>query len=65
MGECFFGYRATRVVSDQRPLNGCVCVQNLEPKSKSEVRSSNLRLKPNSSSLLLLPINWVLDESLV
>ena len=23
---CFFWYRPTRVVSDQRPLNGCVCV---------------------------------------
>ena len=26
MGECFFWYRPTRVVLDQRPLNGCVCV---------------------------------------
>ena len=27
MGECFFWYRPTRVVPDQRPLNGCVlCV---------------------------------------
>ena len=26
VGECFFWYRPTRVVSDQRPLNGCVCV---------------------------------------
>ena len=25
MGECFFWYRPTRVVPDQRPLNGCVC----------------------------------------
>jgi len=25
-GECFFWYRPTRVVPDQRPLNGCVCV---------------------------------------
>ena len=24
--ECFFWYRPTRVVSDKRPLNGCVCV---------------------------------------
>jgi len=24
VGECFFWYRPTRVVSDQRPLNGCV-----------------------------------------
>jgi len=23
---CFFWYRPTRVVPDQRPLNGCVCV---------------------------------------
>ena len=23
---CFFWYRPTRVVLDQRPLNGCVCV---------------------------------------
>ena len=26
MGECFFWYRPTRVVPDQRPLNDCVCV---------------------------------------
>ena len=29
MGECFFWYRPTRVVPDQRPLNGrccCCCV---------------------------------------
>ena len=26
VGECFFWYRPTRVVLDQRPLNGCVCV---------------------------------------
>ena len=25
VGECFFLYRPTRVVPDQRPLNGCVC----------------------------------------
>ena len=26
VGECFFWYRPTQVVPDQRPLNGCVCV---------------------------------------
>ena len=26
VGECFFCYRPTRVVPDQRPLNDCVCV---------------------------------------
>ena len=27
MGECFFWYRPTRVVPDQRPLNGrCCCL---------------------------------------
>jgi len=26
VGECFFWYRPTRVVPDQRPLNGCVCL---------------------------------------
>ena len=26
MGECFFWYQPTRVIPDQRPLNGCVCV---------------------------------------
>jgi len=26
MGECFFWYQLTRVVSDKGPLNGCVCV---------------------------------------
>ena len=25
-GECFFWYWPTRVVPDQRPLNGCMCV---------------------------------------
>ena len=25
--ECFFWYRPTRVVPDQGPLNGCVCVR--------------------------------------
>jgi len=24
--ECFFWYRPTRVVPEQRPLNGCCCV---------------------------------------
>ena len=29
MGECFFWYRPTRVVPDQRPLNGrcCCCIR--------------------------------------
>ena len=26
VGECFFWYRSTRVVLDQRLLNSCVCV---------------------------------------
>jgi len=26
VGECFFWYRPARIVPDQRPLNGCVCV---------------------------------------
>ena len=26
VGECFFWYRPTRIVPDQRLLNGCVCV---------------------------------------
>jgi len=26
VGECFFWYWRTRVVADQGPLNGCVCV---------------------------------------
>ena len=26
MGECFFWYRPTRAVPNQRPLNDCVCV---------------------------------------
>jgi len=26
VGECFFWYRPTRVVPNQRPLNGCLCV---------------------------------------
>jgi len=26
VGECFFWYWPTRLVPDQRPLNGCVCV---------------------------------------
>ena len=26
MGECFFWYRPTRVVPDQRPLNGRCCL---------------------------------------
>ena len=26
VGECFFWYQPTRVVPDERPLNGCVCV---------------------------------------
>ena len=30
VGECFFWYRPTRVVPDQQPLNGCVCVCNLQ-----------------------------------
>ena len=28
MGECFFWYRPTRVVPDQRPLNGSCCCCN-------------------------------------
>ena len=30
MGECFFWYRPTRVVPDQRPLNGRCCCCLLE-----------------------------------
>jgi len=32
VGECFFWYRPTRVVPDQRPLNGrcCCCLLNGE-----------------------------------
>ena len=30
MGECFFWYQPTRVVSDHGPLNGFVCVSVLE-----------------------------------
>jgi len=26
VGECFFWYRPARVVPDQKPLNGCVCL---------------------------------------
>jgi len=29
VGECFFWYPPTRVVSDKGPLNGCVCVRIL------------------------------------
>ena len=30
MGECFFWYRPTRVVPDQRPLNGrCCCCSSV------------------------------------
>jgi len=29
VGECFFWYRPTWVVPDQRPLDGCVCAFQL------------------------------------
>ena len=29
MGECFFWYRPTRVVPEERPLNSCVCVASV------------------------------------
>ena len=31
MGECFFWYRPTRVVPDQRPLNGRCCLSLSSP----------------------------------
>ena len=37
-GECFFWYRPTRVVPDQRPLNGCVCVTNFVVCMSSDVK---------------------------
>jgi len=41
VGECFFWYRPTRVVPDQRPLNGrCCCyfcVQDVLCKSELEL----------------------------
>jgi len=37
VGECFFWYRPTRVVPDQRPLNGrCCCCCFSRSKSKTE-----------------------------
>jgi len=45
VGECFFWYRPTRVVPDQRPLNGCVCVgywgQNMDSTSGPVKQISN------------------------
>ena len=35
VGQCFFWYRSTRVVPDQRPLNGCVCLMKCNDSSCS------------------------------
>ena len=35
VGRCFFWYRSTRVVPDQRPLNGCVCLMKCNDSSCS------------------------------
>ena len=37
VGECFFWYWPTRVVPDQRPLNGCVCVCVLLPDTQERL----------------------------
>ena len=49
LGECFFWYRPTRVVPDQRPLNGCVCACVC---SGTGLPSLSLPLNMCSSSLL-------------
>ena len=35
MGECFFWYRPTWVVPDQRPLNGCACSSKVNDSSNA------------------------------
>ena len=48
MGECFFWYRPTRVVPDQRPLNGrCCCCQPQSNYSTSVVLFTCLRFYLN------------------
>jgi len=44
VGECFFWYRPTRVVPDQRPLNGRCCCPNKEsnPKVKIMANTNNI-----------------------
>ena len=70
MGECFFWYRPTRVVTDQRPLNGCVCVcvcvsfqydehsNTLDPQPTSTVLSGTLTACDASGRTSLFCGSW-------
>ena len=48
VGECFFWYRPTRVVPDQRLLNGCVCVCVCVPTAVWDWLCENLYFQPFS-----------------
>ena len=48
VGECFFWYRPTRVVPDQRPLNGrcCCCWQSTSDNQSSDVVNARRCMSP-------------------
>jgi len=48
VGECFFWYRPTRVVPDQRPLNGRCCYFHNSSK-KEHITKYNIKSKINST----------------
>ena len=46
MGECFFRYRPTRVVPDQRPLNGRCCCCGTQHGRRAYVVASGTFVEP-------------------
>jgi len=52
VGECFFWYRPTRVVPDQRSLNGCVCVSYAECVCKLGLPKSQCTWLPSAGGFI-------------
>ena len=60
MGECSFWYRPTRVVADQRPLNGrcrCCCCYSLFYGFSHTVTSSLLQMFAGGPKITVTPLD--------
>ena len=62
MGECFFWYQPTRVVPDQRPLNGCMRVCVHTPDFCSHMVKKSSCLKTISGSFFLYHLYSMLNN---
>ena len=61
MGECFFWYRPTRVVPDQRPLNGrCCCTRHTEKYLMLQMQGKDASVKP--VTVMLPAMSQTVDE---